>query len=57
MAELTMGTLIKIILGVLVVVIVIIAIGVFFGGKVVSFFKNLFETEPETAKAVLSLLK
>jgi hypothetical protein len=43
MAELMTGNLIKIIIGVIVVVVVIVGISIFFGAKVISFFKNLFE--------------
>ena len=54
MAELTTNTLIKIIIGAIVVVVVIIGIGAFFGGRVIDFFKNLFETQEEM---FLSLIK
>ncbi len=53
MAELATNNLIKIILGVLVVIVVIVAIGAFFGGKVISFFQNLFETSAELVLGVL----
>lgn len=41
MSELTIGQLIKIILGVLVFVIVVAAVGFFFKNSVIDFFKNL----------------
>lgn len=37
----TTSELIKIILGVLVIVVAVIAIGIFFGDKIIGFFKNL----------------
>ena len=41
MGELSTGQIIKWILGALVIVLAIVSIGYFFGGKVVSFFANL----------------
>jgi hypothetical protein len=56
MAQLTMSTLIKIILGLAVVVIVVGAMAVFFGGRIMEFFKSL-PGEEEAAAIVLTLLK
>ena len=56
MAELTIGQLIKIILGVLVVGVVIWGLYLFFTNYVIDFFKNV-PTGNETAGVVLSLLK
>ena len=39
--ELTIGQLIKIILGVLVVVVVVVGVGFYFKENVIDFFKNL----------------
>ena len=41
MSELTIGQLIKIIIGVLVFVVIVIGVGMFFSDRVVSFFQNL----------------
>ena len=54
MAELAIGQLIKIILGILVVVVVVIGLGFFFKDTVIDFFKN-FAGGP--IELVLSLLK
>lgn len=54
MAALTTNTLIKLIIGVLVVVVVIIGISAFFGAKVIDFFRNLFSTPTELILGVLS---
>lgn len=54
--ELTIGQLIKIILGVLVVGVVIWGLYLFFTDKVIDFFKNI-PTGNETAGVVLGLLK
>ncbi|MBT4258012.1 hypothetical protein HOD88_02425 [archaeon] len=54
MAELAIGQLIKIILGILVVVVVIIGIGFFFKDTVLDFFRNFTGGSTEL---VLSLLK
>lgn len=56
MAQLTIGTLIKIILGIAVVVIVVGALGFLFGGKIVGFFKSL-SVEEELPMIVLGLIK
>lgn len=45
MSELTTSTLIKIILGILVVVAVIIGVYIFFKDKVLDFFKNAIPSE------------
>ena len=52
--ELTIGQLIKIILGVLVFVVVVVGISIFFKGHVIDFFKNV--GGQETAGVVLSLI-
>jgi len=57
MAELTIGQLIKIILGIVVVVVVIVALGFIFKDKILNFFKNLPGAESETAKLFINLLK
>lgn len=54
MAELTIGQLIKILLGVVVIVVIAVALYYFFGGKVMSFFKSL---PGEETDILLSLLK
>jgi len=56
--ELTIGQLIKIIIGIVVVVVVITAIGFFFKESVIDFFKNMIDSGvPEnTTKLVLSLV-
>ncbi len=41
MAELAIGQLIKIILGIVVVVVVIVGVSIFFKGQVFDFFKNM----------------
>jgi len=51
MANLTIGQLIKIILGVFVVVAVVTGVSIFFKDSVMGFFKNL-----STGKFVLSLI-
>jgi len=52
--ELTIGQLIKIIIGLLVVVAVVIGI-YFFGGYVNDFFKNVLPSD-ETQKIILSII-
>ena len=52
--ELTIGQLIKIILGVVVIGVVIWGLYLFFTGKVIDFFQNL---PNETGGVILSLLK
>ena len=54
--ELTIGQLIKIILGVFVVAVVILGVYFFFTNYVIDFFKNI-PTGKETGEFVLSLLK
>ncbi len=54
--ELTIGQLIKIILGVLVVGVVIWGLYLFFTDKVIDFFKNI-PTGNKTGEVVLGLLK
>ena len=46
MASLTIGQLIKIILGIFVVVVVIVAVGIIFKDKIINFFKSLPGAEP-----------
>jgi len=46
MTELTTGQLIKILLGIFVVVVVVVALGLIFKDKILSFFKNLPGAEP-----------
>lgn len=46
MTELTTGQLIKILLGIFVVVVVVVALGLIFKDKILSFFKNLPGGEP-----------
>lgn len=41
MSELTIGQIIKIILGVLVFVVVVVAISIFFKSYIIDFFKNV----------------
>lgn len=53
MSELTIGQLIKIILGILVVVVVIFALYIFFREQVIGFFENFFNGE----EIFLGLLK
>ena len=53
--ELTIGNLIKIILGILVFVAVVIGVYLFFRDYVIDFFKNL--GGDETAEIILSLVK
>lgn len=52
--ELAIGNLIKIILGVIVFVIVVVAVAVFFKDKVIGFFHNF--SFNETSKLFLSLI-
>jgi len=55
MAELTIGQLIKILLGVFVIVVVIVGLYFLFRGKILSFFKNI--PGEEGAEIILSLIK
>jgi len=52
--ELTIGQLVKIIIGVLVFVVVVVGIGLFFKNYVIDFFKNVGGSE--TSKIVLGLI-
>ncbi len=54
MAELTIGQVIKLILGVVVLAVVVLGVYYFFKNYVIDFFKNLSGTEPEF---FLSLIK
>lgn len=54
MSELTMGQLIKIIIGIIVFVVVVFAIYLFFKDQVLGFFKGLFSTE---TNLILNLIK
>ena len=49
MSELTTGQLIKILIGIFVVVVVVVAIGLIFKDKIINFFKNLPGSEPVEA--------
>jgi len=52
--ELAISNVIKLVIGILVVVVVIIGVSIFFGAKVISFFKNLFSEE--VAELILGVL-
>lgn len=57
MAELAIGQLIKIILGIVVIVVVITAMGFIFKDKILGFFKNLPGAGNDTIKLFISLIK